>query len=399
MARPSLRQTALGLAILVAMALVGFYLRSAAPDFALVWVFGLVFGFLLQRGRFCFASAFRDLFLLRDGRVMKGILAGLAVATFGFALVMFVYSPSFSRVPAQAHVFPLGFHTLIAGVIFGVGMVVAGGCVSGNLYRSGEGYVTSWIAILGIMVGLSFVSATWNWWWRVSMANAPLVWLPQKLGWTGGVGLTLLALLGIFLLVQWWESRGGKVSPRPGDRPERTGFADNIKELGRILFRRPLPVVTAGTSLGLLNVFVYLYTHPLGVTGELWRWATVAAQKVGINYGTLQGMDAAAGCTPSAAGDTGLLSWGLLIDGGLIAGALIGALLANEFRLRYPRQLRRYFQSLGGGILLGYGAGLGLGCTIGAFFSAVPSLAVNGWVFGAGLALGALAGVQIIKRI
>lgn len=398
MAKASVKQTVVGLVVIVAAVIMAFYLRSAAPSFALVWVFGLVFGFILQRGRFCFASAFRDLFLLRDGRVMKGILAGLAVATFGFALVMFTYSPSSNHLPAAANVFPVGWHTLAAGLIFGVGMVVAGGCISGNLYRSGEGYTTSWVAILGTMLGLSLVSATWNWWYRISMKSAPLVWLPQKLGWTGGVGLTLVALLGLYLLVQWWESRGGRVYPRPVNKPEVVGFGGNIKELGRTLFRRPLPVVAAGSTLGLLNVFVYLYTRPLGVTGELWRWATTAAEKLGVNYGALQGLDSGGGCSPGSGG-SGLLSWGLMINGGLIAGALIGALLANEFRLRYSRQVRRYFQSLGGGVLLGYGGGLGLGCTIGAFFSAIPSLALNGWVFGAGLALGALGGVQIIKRI
>jgi hypothetical protein len=40
-----------------------------------------------------------------------------------------------------------------------------------------------------------------------------------------------------------------------------------------------------------------------------------------------------------------------------------------------------------------------MGCTIGALFSAIPSLAVNGWVFGAFLALGAWLGTQMIQRI
>ena len=49
-------------------------------QFARFWAFGLAFGFVLQRGRFCFASAFRDLFLLGHGRNMKAVLLGLAIA-------------------------------------------------------------------------------------------------------------------------------------------------------------------------------------------------------------------------------------------------------------------------------------------------------------------------------
>ena len=45
------------------------------------------------------------------------------------------------------------------------------------------------------------------------------------------------------------------------------------------------------------------------------------------------------------------------------------------------------------------GAGLGLGCTFGAFYSAIPSLALNGWVYAVAMAVGALAGSRIIRRL
>ena len=47
---------------------------------------------------------------------------------------------------------------------------------------------------------------------------------------------------------------------------------------------------------------------------------------------------------------------------------------------------------------MGYGAGLGVGCTLGAFFSSVPSLALNGWVYAIGLCVGSYLAVQWIKR-
>ena len=47
---------------------------------------------------------------------------------------------------------------------------------------------------------------------------------------------------------------------------------------------------------------------------------------------------------------------------------------------------------------MGYGAGLGLGCTLGAFFSAIPSLALNGWVYAIALVVGAYAGTAFIRR-
>jgi uncharacterized membrane protein YedE/YeeE len=83
----------------------------------------------------------------------------------------------------------------------------------------------------------------------------------------------------------------------------------------------------------------------------------------------------------------------------LFLGALISALLAHEFKLRFIRNRVRYAQSLGGGVLMGYGAGLALGCTVGAFFSAIPSLALNGWVFGLALTGGAYLGTHVLRYL
>ena len=72
---------------------------------------------------------------------------------------------------------------------------------------------------------------------------------------------------------------------------------------------------------------------------------------------------------------------------------------AGEFKIRIPKKPARYAQSLGGGVRMGYGAGLAMGCTIGAFFSGIPSLAVNGWVFALFLGAGAWVGTRLIQRI
>ena len=89
--------------------------HRADTQFAMYWIFGLAFGFVLQRGRFCFASAFRDLFLLGYGRNMKGVLVGLAVGSVGFALVMSRQVPmaNLGILPPSANVLPLGVHTAV----------------------------------------------------------------------------------------------------------------------------------------------------------------------------------------------------------------------------------------------------------------------------------------------
>ena len=391
-------------AVGVAVAVLGILLVTwiSQPHLAFNWVMGLGVGAVLQRGRFCFAGAFRDLFLMRNGTVLRAILVGLALATPAFALIELrsVPNPSFGALPQGAHVIPFGVHLVVGGVLFGVGMVVAGGCVSGTLYRIGEGYLASWASLGGILVGLELAAYTWNGWWNVEMQYAPMVWLPAALGYGGAVAATLLLLGAAYVAVVWWESRdAGPAFPAPpSTKLPPTTFAERIGAVRAAVFTRGWPPLAAAIALAWLNVAAFQADHPIGVTGEIAAWADRAAGAVGAAAPPLLGADLMAGCN-LVLEKLGVVNEFTMLDGGLIVGALLAALIAGEFKFRAPRQRRRYVQSLGGGVLMGYGAGIAVGCTLGAFFSAIPSLGLNGWAFGLSLLVGAGLGTQIIKRI
>ena len=370
------------------------------PELGLFWAYGLAFGFVLQRGRLCFAAAFRDIFLLQHGRTLKAVVAGLAVAAIGFGLVMSkqVPNPTLGFLPPAANVLPIGLHLVFGGLIFGVGMVVAGGCVSGSVYRMGEGYVASWVSFGGILLGLLVTAYTWNWWWDFSIADGPRIWLPAHLGHGGAIALTLAALLGVYLLVVWWESRSGMVLPETrfagsGDDSFRARIADNLRQV----FVHGWPVVVGGVLLGALNVMLFYTSHPWGFTGELSRWMLGLSGALGFGPGALEGAASLPGCTLEV-GEDGFLHHMFFLVWGMVMGSFVAALFAGEFKIRRPRERRRYLQAAGGGVLMGVGATLAMGCTIGAFFSAIPSLALNGWVFALCLAAGAWIGTQLIQR-
>jgi uncharacterized membrane protein YedE/YeeE len=389
---------------LITVAVVVAILIGAAQldrNMALFRAFGLSFGFVLQRSRFCFASAFRDIFLLRHGRNMKGVLVGMTVATLGFAMLMSRQVPNSTLgvLPPEANVLPLGWHVALGGLLFGAGMVLAGGCVSGSIYRMGEGYLASWVSFAGILVGLLAAGFTWNWWWQAQIEQGPRLWLPGYLGYGGAVVLTLGGLLIVYLLVIWWESRGGLVMPDlPFQADDGETFAVKLHNSLRRIFVHGWPAIVGGAILGGLNVLLFTVIHPWGFTGELSRWAIGLTNWFGVGPGHLLGADKLPGCALEVGG-SGILNHMFFLVWGMIFGSFIGALFAGEFKLRIPRQKVRYIQSLGGGLTMGYGAGIAMGCTIGAFFSAIPSLAVNGWIFALFLAVGAWLGTQIILRI
>lgn len=385
-----------GLVLLAAIAVAVAYGQSN-PTLAVIWAFGLAFGLVLQRGRFCFASAFRDLYLLGDGRVLKGILAGMAVASIGFTLIVYKASPEMAK--PLGTVTPSGIHTLLGGLLFGFGMVVAGGCASGTLYRIGEGYVASLVALVGAFLGMLLLAFTWPFWWSVSVSVSPKLWLPQQLGWLGAVALNL-ALLGITAgLVLWWESRSGGIKSRAAPAEAVTAdLGERLRSIWRTLFGRPWPALIAGLVLGTVNVFLTVFSGPWGATTSMSQWAGWLGKLFGYPSDQLLYF----GSRPAGyelLANAPLSSSGSLLNLGVVAGALIAALLAHEFKLRRPARKQRYLQALVGGAFWGYGARLALGCNLGAFFSAVPALAVSGWLFAIGMALGSYVGVLAIRRL
>jgi uncharacterized membrane protein YedE/YeeE len=391
----------LALFVFVLLAAVPAYqLAVQRPGLAIMWIFGLAFGVILQRSRFCFASAFRDLYLLQDGRMMKGIIIGMVVATLGFSLVMGKLVPDLAAgsYPARAGVYPLGYQTLVAGILFGLGMVVAGGCATGTLYRIGEGYITSFITLLGMLGGMYLLAQTWSWWWSAVISVGPKIWLPHSLGWGGAMIVVLGVLLGCYLLVQWFEARSGLSDLGSSAPPAPAVAASPLERLWRPVFGLAWPTALAGLLLGVLNVFEYLYQQPWGVTTEMSLWAGWIARGLGLPaegllyYG---GRPAGYELLRHPAWQSG----GTFLDVGIISGSFLAALLANEFKFRAPRTPVRYAQALVGGLLMGYGARLGQGCNIGSFFSAIPALGVNGWLFALGLAVGSYAGVKVIRRL
>jgi uncharacterized membrane protein YedE/YeeE len=341
---------------------------------------------------------------MKNGTMMRAIVVGLAIMAPVFALIesRAVPNPSFGALAAGAHVVPLGLNLVVGGLLFGIGMVVAGGCVSGTLYRIGEGYLASWATLFGILLGLSFAAHTWNAWYTWTIQNAPTGWLPTSLGYGGAVAVTWLGLSVAYVGTLWWESRGASAPPFPvpagRPAPPAVTLGERLKAIQNTLLVRGWSPIAAVTALAVVNVAAFLVDTPLGVTAELSAWADRAAGLIGLATPPLLGTDALAGCS-LAVGDMGTINARTLLDAGLVLGAFLAALLAREFKLRAPRQKRRYVQSFGGGTLMGYGAGIGIGCTLGAFFSAIPSLGLSGWVFGLALLAGAGMGTQVIRRI
>jgi len=140
---------AVGVIGFLAILTILYYLSAPVYLYIAVYMwFGFLYGALQQYGRFCFASAWRDLIMVKVPRMFVGIMIGLMTLSIISAWL-------FTKYPNFYHVSPIGPHELVGGFLFGLGMVFAGGCATGSLYKTGEGNMIS----LTVLLSLSFAQA------------------------------------------------------------------------------------------------------------------------------------------------------------------------------------------------------------------------------------------------
>lgn len=342
---------------------------------------GGAFGLLLQRSRFCFFCISRDFFDNRDARGLIGIIAALAVGLIGYHAVFGAWLPvpAAGRLPPDAHIGPVSWVLAAGAFVFGVGMAISGSCISAHLYRLGEGSLASPIALLGAAIGFVVGFLTWNELYLRAIQQAPAIWLPNLLGYGGSlaVQLGILAILALVLMRYPWPREKPAASPVEA------------------VFRRRWPTYVGGVLIGIVATIAYFRVGPLGVTAELGSLARTAADDAGLLPARLEGLDTLAGCA-TVVKETVLSRNGVFVIG-LVLASFASALLAGDFRPRVPGATE-CLRALFGGVLMGWGAMVGLGCTVGVLLSGIMAGAASGWIFAVFCIAGAWAGWRLRQR-
>lgn len=315
---------------------------------------GFLFGFGLQRGRFCMNSSFRNVILMKDFDLLNAVGLAILVQMIGFHLMAELKVISLN---------PLGFawgNNIIGGFAFGVGMVLAGGYSSGTAYRVGEGMVGSMVALAGFgLGGISFVLGPLsdaNWWLYGNtkiLVNGKIPTLPLLLGTNPWVLILFFSIVSATL----WILR----KPRIRWRGE-TFFAR--------FFKNGWPWVLTGFFIGFIGILSFPLSaavgrnYPLSIT-DGWVYEIIPTPLSGEWH----------------------IGFAGYLFAGLILGSFIAAKISHELKLRSPPK-RRLIQFFVGGLLLGAGAVVGGGCNIGHILSGVPQLAVSSIVAGTFIILG-----------
>jgi uncharacterized membrane protein YedE/YeeE len=336
----------LAVALLVtAGAVLGILAEDMRPLMAAIY---FALGFVMQRASFCSASLISAVVLSRDARGLLAITVAVLTAMLGFGLLrtlglVTVYPGRISVLPAA-----------VGGLLFGTGMVFAGGCVSGSLFKAAEGRWPSMLAVMGILAGMAAATSASGRGAIAVLAGIGSSWnpAPNLAAPDGAVfphlatGIALVALAAVGLALRRRVLSFDPVGAFPVDRSwPLFGVAIIVGLLG-------WAALWAGPALG--------RHYPLGashIPSSLLRLAL---------HGDIR--------------TVGILAWAF------VPGAALSAWLRGEIRWRSaPRDV--LVLAFAGGVLVGLGTVMGGGCFVGQILSGWALLSSHALIFGVAMIL------------
>ncbi|HHX59526.1 MAG TPA: YeeE/YedE family protein [Epulopiscium sp.] len=168
---------------------------------------GITIGIILRYSRFCFAAAFRDPFITGNTKVIRGVILGLIVSTIGFGMIQSRYLPNaiggYEMIPGA--ISAVGINVMIGAFIFGIGMVLAGGCASGLLMRIGEGHTVHLVVIIGFIIGTVLGAKDYGFWYKILIKDAKIIYFPDYLNLKIVVLIQVTILFILYIVALWYE--------------------------------------------------------------------------------------------------------------------------------------------------------------------------------------------------
>lgn len=323
---------------------------------------GALLGLAARLGRFCSMGAIEDAIYGGDTRRLRmwSLAIGVAVlGTYGAAAIGWLDISATIYMSLAWN--PLA--SIAGGLVFGYGMALAGNCGFGALARAGGGDIRSFVILLTMGLAayatLSGPLAAW----RLALfpqtpAGEVLPGLPQL----AEAGLNVPAL-AVALAI---------------------GAAFVVVALGQRNFRTSPAMVIWSLVVGLAVLSGWIGTAWVAENG--FAPTRVASHTFAAPVGeTMLYLMTASGRS---------LSFGIGSVLGVMAGAFLGSLIKGHFRWEAcedPRELRRQIL---GAVLMGVGAVVAFGCTVGQGLSAFSVLALSAPVTVAAIFLGAAIGLR-----
>ncbi|HJO12614.1 MAG: YeeE/YedE family protein [Gammaproteobacteria bacterium] len=344
-----------------------------------LFLVGITAGVSLYHAAFGFTAAWREV-------VNTGRGAGLRAQMVMLGVTVLVFVPLISQgelggIGLRGSVAPVNIAVVCGAFLFGLGMQLGGGCASGTLYTAGGGSTRMLVTLAAFIAGS--LIGSWHWpAWQGAPGFAPFSLL-VNFGAVGAILISFVLFAGVWLAAAAYERR------RHGT------LGDGLKgEEPRSWLSGPWPLIAGALALAAVNIATLMLAgRPWGVTSAFALW--------GAKIATVSGMDVGSWAYWQRPGSASALDQSIFIDItsvmniGIMLGALLAAGLARKFSPTLKLPLRSLVAAVIGGLLLGYGARIGFGCNIGAYFSGIGSTSLHGWLWFIAAFAGSTLGTKI----
>ncbi|MBV6539926.1 YeeE/YedE family protein [Ursidibacter maritimus] len=309
---------------------------------------GFLLGFVMQRGRFCITGAFRDLYITKNSKMFIALLIAITVQSIGLFVL---YSQGILTIPAENFA-PIA--VVLGAFLFGIGIIFAGGCATGTWYRAGEGLIGSWIALFTYMLFSAMMRTgplgELN--TLIKSVNTTHKTIYESLGISPWILVTGLTIVTLVLVIKQLRKPKIKVATL---KPKKSGIAHLLFE------KRWNPFVTA-----ILIGLIALIAWPLSIsTGREFGLGITGPSANIMQY--------------LVTGEHKFINWGVFLVIGILLGAFVAAKGSNEFRFRVP-DVKTVLYSAFGGSIMGIGASLAGGCSIGNGLVETSFFSWQGWI-------------------
>ena len=346
----------------------------------LAWAFGLaiVLGFFANKTNFCTMGAVSDVVNIGDtGRMRAWVFAmGLAIlgvmglGYMGLNELSLVASNDTANPPYLTSTFAWP-RNVLGGILFGIGMTLGSGCGNKTLVRLGGGNIKSIFVLLAIGV-MSYLMIFTNF-----SYTAFLSWMEP-------------AFIDLSLNDMENQGLGTMIAHFAGSDPQQTTMIV-AAVLGSLLvlwaflskdFRESFDNILGGFIVAAVVVAAWWVT-----TGELGQNLLEEAEMMDERPFAI-GAQSFTFVQPAGHLirwiETGfsnqMLTFALLAGAGVIAGSFLYSVLFRKFRIEWFSSWGDFFTHIIGGLLMGTGGVLAMGCTIGQAVTGASTLAMGSFI-------------------
>lgn len=348
----------------------------------------LVLGFVAARTNFCTMGAISDVVNMEHwGRLRMWLLA-IAMAMAGTNLLYYFDLIDLTKSVYQRPVLPW-LSMLLGGTLFGIGMTIAGGCANKNLLRLGGGSVRSLVVLVFLAVSAYMTLKGLFGQWRSSYLDPVAIDL-------SGLGMPGQSLADVLAKLTGMPAKSALLAATGVVVIALLIFVFKDKR-----FRANGEQIVGGAILGLLVTAGWYLSGHIGFAENP---DTLEMTYFGTNSRTMESLSFVA---PTAYSLELLMLWtdkslhvtfGIATIVGVILGSLIHAVTSSQFHWEGFASLEDLRNHLMGGILMGFGGVLAMGCTIGQGLTGVSTLALGSFISVAGIVAGAVATMKWQQR-